>query len=82
MKLNLDDQPRTIKSIAVVPSTGAEVYHLGKVIDGREVHRISIADIYIEGDPCLHYCGFDINDGLIFTINPHTPCVVEYSNKP
>lgn len=80
MKINLYDQPRTIRSVAVVASTGAEVYRLGKIIDGRTVARISIADISIEGDPYMHYCGFDSNDELIFTINPHAPCVVEYAS--
>lgn len=80
MKINLNDQPRTIRSVAVVASTGAEVYMLGKIIDGRTVTRISIADISTEGDSYMHYCGFDSNDELIFTINPHAPCVVEYAS--
>lgn len=80
MKINLNDQPRTIRSVAVVAATGAEVYMLGKIIDGRTVSRISVSDISIEGDPYMHYCGFDAKDELIFTINPHAPCVVEYAS--
>lgn len=82
-KIDLHDHPRTIRSVAVVTATGAEVYQLGKVIDGRKVARISIADVFMEGEQFIHYCGFDENDELIFTINPHTPCVVEYvKDKP
>lgn len=80
MKINLKDRPRTIRSVAVVASTGAEVYSLGKIIDGRTVARISVDSIAIEGDGYMHYCGFDSNDQLIFTINPHAPCVVEYAS--
>lgn len=80
MEINLNNQLRTIRSVAVVTATGAEVYMLGKIIDGMTVSRISVADISIEGDPYMHYCGFDSNDKLIFTINPHAPCVVEYAS--
>ena len=64
---------RLIKKIAVVTALGAEIYKIGDKVD-----KIYMDNIIITGDPCCHYCGYDKDGILLFTINPSCPCVVEY----
>ncbi len=68
---------KLIKKIAVVTALGAEIYEVGF----KSVDKIYMADVCINGDPFSHYCGYDKNGFLLFTINQCCPCVVDYLNE-
>lgn len=63
-----------IGKISVVTALGAEIYEVGR----KAIDRIYMDDIYITGDPYSHYCGYDKEGILLFTISPSCPCVVDY----
>ena len=67
-----------IKKIAIVTNLGAEVYWQGQEIDGEIVDKIFMDNVTITGDPFSHYCGYSEKGKLLFTINPHCPCVVDF----
>lgn len=65
----------TIKLITVTSENSEIVYRVG--VAG--VAEIKIADIIFTGDPFSHYCGFDAEGKMMFSISCLVPCVVEYT---
>lgn len=67
-----------IHRISVVSAPGVSTYIVGCQANGGIVAEIKIHPIRFNGDPFQHYCGFDENGKLLFSIEPSAPCDVEY----
>ena len=67
-----------IKRISVVNQQGSNTYQVGDTLDAGIVHEIKVHPLYFTGDPFSHYCGFDKNGKLLFSLEPSLPCDVEY----
>lgn len=53
-------------------------YIVGNMVNGLIVDRIKINTMRINGDLYEHFCGYDKNDDMLFSINCLAPCVVTY----
>ncbi len=63
-----------IKSITVVTQQGTSSHWVGN--DG--VHEIKEENVFIQGDPFLHYIGRDKDKMILFKINALCPVEVIY----
>ena len=62
----------------MVTAIGAKTYTVGDSLQGGVVDVIKISDIFYQGDPYDHVCGFDSNGKLLFSVNCLAPCDIEY----
>lgn len=67
-----------IKQITLHSKYGLRQYDRGsKVPLGEDIiDRIEVSEMYFNGDPFQHYCGYDKDGLLLFHINPLTPCEI------
>ena len=69
-----------MKQITIVTTQGVSIYRVGQKMLGGEaiIERIEIKPLYFTGDPFDHYCGFDKDGNMLFSINCLVPCEVIY----
>lgn len=67
-----------IKRISVLNQQGSKTYQVGGKLDSGVISEIKIHPLRFTGDPFCHYCGFDENGKLLFSLEPSLPCDVEY----
>ena len=67
-----------IRSISVVTQQKTYSYTVGGEHPAGTIAEIKIHPIYFSGDPFDHYCGFDENAKLLFSLEQSVPCDVEY----
>lgn len=67
-----------IKELTIITAQGVKSYRLGEKVNGQTLTTIKIAQLYFTGDPFDHYCGYDENGKMIFSVNCLAPCEVVY----
>ena len=67
-----------IDKISIVNQQGSATYWVGLQINGITVDRIQLTQILVDGYDHQRYCGFAADGKLLFTVDPASPCVVEY----
>lgn len=69
---------KNIRSITIVTAQGVKHYQVGDKVNDEPVDRITMAELYFQGDPFDHYIGYTSNGKALFSINCLVPCVIEY----
>lgn len=67
-----------IKEINIITSMGAKSYRVGQKINVSVVDNIKMDYIAFTGDKYSHYCGYDIDGKMLFSVNCLCPCEIEY----
>ena len=69
-----------MKEITIITAQGVKNICIGdKYFPSNEViTEIKKHALYFNGDPIDHYCGFNIDGKMIFSINCICPCEVRY----
>lgn len=68
-----------IKRISIVNQSMDSYYSVGQKLTGGTVSEIKIYPLVMAmGYPCDHYCGFDKDGKLLFSLEMTLPCDVEY----
>ena len=68
-----------IEKINVVTAMGANCYTVGRKCGTGEIDRIEKTPLPIDGDLYDHYCGFDKNNKMLFSVSCTAPCDIEYT---
>jgi len=67
-----------IKSVTVVTAVGVNAHTVGHTCEGKKIAEIKISEIRTNGDAYEHYCGYDSDGALIFSVDKLCPCEVIY----
>lgn len=67
-----------IQQITIVSNQGVQTYELGNDLRGSTITKITISELWFRGEPYEHYCGYDSNGTILFSINCLVPCEVVY----
>lgn len=70
-----------IRQLTLVTTQGVKTYAVGEHVNGRKINAITVASLYFTGDPFDHYCGYDKDGEMLFSVNCLCPCEVEYLLK-
>jgi hypothetical protein len=70
-----------ITYLAIVTVSGVKTYTLGDMINGKALNKIRLAELHFTGDPFDHYCGYDKDGEMLFSVNCLVPCEVVYNTK-
>lgn len=72
----------SIRKLTIITAQGVNCYEVGRPMyyqdDKRVIEKIEIKPLYFQGDPYDHYCGFDENGEMMFSVNCLAPCEVIY----
>lgn len=63
-----------IKRISIITAQGASTHEVGR----DNVDSIKKMPLTIDGDPIQHYCGFDSENNMLFSISAIAPCEIFY----
>ena len=67
-----------IKEVTIVTAQGVKAHTLGEFFNVGIITDIKISQLWFQGDPYDHYCGYDLNGTMLFSINCLVPCEVVY----
>ena len=67
-----------IREITIISTPGVKRYTLGEKYNGEVIFSIKLFALHITGDPVEHYCGFNAEGQILFSINPCCPCTIDY----
>lgn len=67
-----------IKQITIITNQGVKIHEVGNELDNNKIVEIKISDLWFRGEPYEHYCGYDSNGKMLFSINCLVPCEVVY----
>ena len=67
-----------IREITIVNQQGTKNYRLGLDLESGTIALIKMACLGLTVDNFCHYCGYNEEGKLLFSIEPSCPCDVEY----
>jgi len=69
-----------MKEVTIITAQGVKSYRVGDKMFGTNevIAEIKKQGLYFTGDPFDHYCGFDKDGKMIFSVNCLAPCEVIY----
>jgi hypothetical protein len=67
-----------ISELTIVTAQGVKTYHAGDTVNGRQIDKIRLAELYFTGDPFDHYIGYTKEGDMIFSVNCLVPCEIVY----
>jgi len=67
-----------IEQITIVTFYYQKTYKVRTACGENIVDNISLQNVYVNGKPFEHYCGYDDNGKMLFTISCNVPCEVKY----
>jgi hypothetical protein len=67
-----------IKELTIITAQGVKSYQLGEKVNGQTLTTIKVTQLYFTGDPFDHYCGYDENGKMLFSVNCLALCEVVY----
>lgn len=69
-----------MKELTIITAQGVKSYVVGRKIPGTDdvIDNIKIKQLYFTGDPYDHYCGFNKDGKMLFSVNCLCPCEVIY----
>lgn len=69
-----------MKELIIITVQGVKSYRVGDKMFGTNdvIDVIKIHQLHFTGDPYDHYCGFDKNGKMLFSVNCLVPCEIIY----
>lgn len=70
-----------IHSIMIGWGEGASFFYVGGTVfnpDEQVIDQINLSQLHVNGDPFDHYCGYNADGKMIFSVNCLAHCTVVY----